>query len=227
MKELETIALEAARARAAGKPVALATVVSIDGSSYRLPGARMLIVDGKWIAGSISGGCLEDDVVLRAKDAIVRGEPAIARYDTTNDEDIVFGVGLGCKGIIDIFVEPMSAPSSGVDFIAFAGSCLRERRRGTAATVIRAIGNAPKPASRLLVSGGKAATDITDERFLTELRRTVARHVGPARTVKVSAGPDSVDVFVEQIEPPRPLVVFGAGHDAVPVVGLAKRSAGT
>ena len=222
MKELETIALEAGRARAAGKPVALATVVSIDGSSYRLPGARMLIVDGSWIAGSISGGCLEDDVVLRAKDAIASGEPAIARYDTTNDDDIVFGVGLGCKGIIDIFVEPMNAPSPRADFIEFAGTCLRERRRGTVATVLRTTGNAPRPGSRLLVGESEVATDITDERFLGELRRIVAEHAGPARTVSVSAGADGADVFVERIEPALPLIVFGAGHDAVPVVRLAK-----
>ncbi|HEX2830181.1 MAG TPA: XdhC family protein [Burkholderiales bacterium] len=222
MKELEAIALEAGRARAAGKPVALATVVSIDGSSYRLPGARMLIVDGKWTAGSISGGCLEDDVVLRANDAIARAEPAIARYDTTNDDDIVFGVGLGCKGIIDIFVEPMGAPSPRADFVEFAGSCLRERRHGTAATVIRASGAAPKAGSRLLVSDRGAITDIEDERFAAELRRVVTGGTGPARIVSVAVGSATADVFIEHIEPALPLVVFGAGHDAVPVVRLAK-----
>lgn len=222
MKELETIAVEAARARAAGKPVALATVVSIDGSSYRLPGARMLIVDGKWTAGSISGGCLEDDVVLRATDAIARGEPTIARYDTTNDDDIVFGVGLGCKGIIDIFVEPMNVPSPRADFVEFAGSCLRERRRGTAATVVRGSGDAPKPGSRLLVSERGVVTDIGDERFAAELRRVVTGDAGPARIVSLSVGSATADIFLEHIEPALPLVVFGAGHDAVPVVRLAK-----
>ena len=77
MKELETIVVEVERARAAARSVALVTVVGIEGSSYRLPGARMLIVDGKWIAGSISGGCLEDDVVLRASDAVTRARPVI------------------------------------------------------------------------------------------------------------------------------------------------------
>src|ERR1700754_4974251 len=113
MKELQKIVKEAEQARAAGKTLALATVVGIEGSSYRLPGARMLIVDGRWTAGSISGGCLEDDVVLRAQEAVSTHTPKIALYDTTSDEDIVFGVGLGCKGIIRIFIEPVARTGKG------------------------------------------------------------------------------------------------------------------
>ena len=77
MHELANIIAEADRARALGKRVALATVVDIKGSAYRLPGARMLIVDGKWVAGSISGGCLEDDVVLKSHEAIASGKALI------------------------------------------------------------------------------------------------------------------------------------------------------
>src|SRR5437868_10924462 len=107
MKELQKIVQEALRARASGQAAALATVVGIAGSSYRLPGARMLIADGKWVAGSISGGCLEDDVVLRAREAVAKNEASVAVYDTTRDDDVIFGVGLGCKGVITILIEPL------------------------------------------------------------------------------------------------------------------------
>jgi xanthine/CO dehydrogenase XdhC/CoxF family maturation factor len=224
MKELEIIAAEVRRAREAGKPAALATVVAIEGSAYRLPGARMLIVDGKWIAGSISGGCLEDDVVLRAGEAIARGEPIVTTYDTTSDDDIVFGVGLGCKGIITIFIEPVSPGERAVDFVAFAGEALGNRHAGVAATVIRTHGGLDvKAGARLLMRDGKIEEDIGNADLVEHLKRDLGS-VAPegSRIVIVKAGRGSAEVFLERIEPPTPLVVFGDGHDAAPVVRLAK-----
>ena len=222
MKELQSIVIEAQRALEAGKAVALATVVSIEGSAYRLPGARMLIVDGKWLAGSISGGCLEDDVVLRAGEALARNEALVTTYDTTSDDDIVFGVGLGCKGIITLFIEPVR-PQQQVDFIAFAKKCLDERVVGYAATVLRAHGRAAaRRGSRVLWREGEIASDVADQALSDAIMHRVseARDAPSIATIDVAGG--SVEVFIERIEPPVPLVVFGAGHDALPVVRLAK-----
>lgn len=224
MKELETIVTETQRARAAGKRAALATVISIEGSAYRLPGARMLIVDGKWIAGSISGGCLEDDVVLRAAEAIARNEALLTTYDTTSDDDIVFGVGLGCKGIIRILIEPIPEAEGSADFVRFAGSCLHDRAIGTAATIISTSGAIrAKRGARALVRDNAAVSDIDDREVVDKIRQAmpVAAELGSAiRTVALANG--SAEVFIERIEPPTPLVVFGAGHDAMPVVRLAR-----
>jgi xanthine/CO dehydrogenase XdhC/CoxF family maturation factor len=226
MKELETIVKEAAHARAAGKRAALATVVSIEGSAYRLPGARMLIADGKWIAGSISGGCLEDDVALRAKDAIERNEALVTTYDTTSDDDIVFGVGLGCKGVITILIEPIRPPDHPVDLIGFANACLQDRDAGIAATVIRTLGEvAAKTGSRLLLRArdGSVITDIADADLVAGIRSRMGQASGAgARMLTIALKHGTAEVFVEPIEPPTPLVVFGAGHDAMPVVRLAK-----
>src|SRR5688572_15888904 len=223
MKELQKIVKEAEQARAAGKTLALATVVGIEGSSYRLPGARMLIAGGKWVAGSISGGCLEDDVVLRARDAVAKNEPSVAVYDTTRDDDVIFGVGLGCKGVITILIEPLSAETrDGVDFIAFAKTCLDERTTGSVATVIQVSGDTPaRPAMRTVEKHGLRQSDIAD----TELKHAVDATLTAQtedRLVDVPLDKGSALVFVERIEPPIPLVVFGAGHDAMPVVRLAK-----
>jgi len=74
---------------------ALATLVSVEGSSYRRPGARLLwLPEGERI-GSISGGCLEEDLDLRAARVVRRGEPELALYDTTSENDLIWGVGLG------------------------------------------------------------------------------------------------------------------------------------
>lgn len=221
MKELQKIVSEAEGARAAGKAVALATVVGIEGSAYRLPGARMLIVDGRWIAGSISGGCLEDDVVLRAREAVAKNEASVAVYDTTSDDDVVFGVGLGCKGVITILIEPIGAPREDVDFIRFAGECLVERKTGMAATVIRSGGQV-RPGSRVLLRDDVQLSDI-DDRVLEDATLEAMGELSDdtaLRDLPMKKG--TALVFLERIEPPTPLVVFGAGHDAMPVVRFAR-----
>lgn len=223
MQELQKIVTEVEHGRAAGKSVALATVVGIEGSAYRLPGARMLIVDGKWVAGSISGGCLEDDVVLRAREAVAKNEASVALYDTTSDEDVIFGVGLGCKGIITILIEPIGPAGQGVDFIAFAKQCLEQRIPGTCATVIRTDGETPaKPGQRVVTRNGARLSDIADPALESAAETAMREHVDEAALVTVPLESGSALVFVERIEPPTPLVVFGAGHDAMPVVRLAK-----
>jgi xanthine/CO dehydrogenase XdhC/CoxF family maturation factor len=87
---------------------ALATLVSVEGSSYRRPGARLLwLPEGERI-GSISGGCLEEDLDLRAARVVRRGEPELALYDTTSENDLIWGVGLGCHGVVRVLIEPIS-----------------------------------------------------------------------------------------------------------------------
>lgn len=224
MKELEKIVAEAERARTSEKTIALATVVSIEGSAYRLPGARMLIADGKWIAGSISGGCLEDDVVLRAGEAIEKNAAVVATYDTTSDDDIVFGVGLGCKGVVTLLIEPIRPAGQGLDFVGFAKACLKGRATGVAATVVHVRGQLnAKPGCRMVSHAGAGTTDIDDSELKAKLTNVIEQLATPGTsliTVQLEHG--SAEVFVERIEPTTPLVVFGAGHDAMPVVRLAK-----
>jgi xanthine dehydrogenase accessory factor len=224
MKELEKIVAEAERARTSEKTIALATVVGIEGSAYRLPGARMLIADGKWVAGSISGGCLEDDVVIRAGEAINTNAALVATYDTTSDDDIVFGVGLGCKGIVTILIEPIRPAGQGLDFVGFAKACLEGRATGVAATVVQVRGEVnAKPGCRMLSHAGAGTTDIDDSELKAKLTTVIGQFATPGTSlVTVPLEHGSAEVFIERIEPPAPLVVFGAGHDAMPVVRLAK-----
>jgi xanthine dehydrogenase accessory factor len=87
------------------QPHALATLVSVEGSSYRRPGARMLLgVDG-WRGGGISGGCLEADVIEQARATLGDGQTRLAVYDTTAENDIVWGLGLGCSGLARVLIE--------------------------------------------------------------------------------------------------------------------------
>lgn len=226
MKELELIGREVEALRAAGKRAVLATVVDIAGSSYRLPGARMLIVDTQWTAGSVSGGCLEGDVVLRAREVLESGRATVVTYDTTSDEDIVFGVGLGCRGIIKVLVEPVAAQPAAPDLVEFIRQCILSRETGFVATVIRAEGNTrAAPASRLTRNAnGETHSNIEDAELRSKLEAFLARvrPSDPAQSVRFPLSEGEAEVFIEAIRPPLPLLIVGAGHDALPMARIAK-----
>src|SRR5690606_35590694 len=85
----------------------LATVVQVDGSAYRRPGARMLVTEDGNLTGAISGGCLEGDALRKAQAVIFQQKSMLVTYDTTDEDDQKFGVGLGCNGIIHVLIEPI------------------------------------------------------------------------------------------------------------------------
>jgi xanthine dehydrogenase accessory factor len=132
MKELAEILK--ARSRTDASDAVLATVVNAVGSSYRRPGAHMLIFANGDIIGSISGGCLEQDVIANAAKVRASGKATLLSYDTTTEEDVLFGVGLGCKGLIEIWLEPMSCAREMLDFCE---SLMARGENGIIATVFR------------------------------------------------------------------------------------------
>src|SRR5437870_7509678 len=105
-KETAEILARLAELKAAGRRAALATVVHIVGSAYRRPGAKFLIEETGDTLGSVSGGCLEADVREIARGVLKTGKPSLRHYSTGDDEDMVWGLGLGCNGLVDVFVQP-------------------------------------------------------------------------------------------------------------------------
>src|SRR6185437_3042562 len=93
-----------ARERAAGRPLALGLLVHTVGSTYRKPGAMLLMAGGGEYAGLISGGCLEGDLGERARAVIASGQPALVTYDLRNSDDLVWGLGLGCEGAMRVLL---------------------------------------------------------------------------------------------------------------------------
>ena len=108
VKEINKIIHSYNEACIAGRQMVLATVVHLEGSSYRRPGARMLITDDGKLTGAISGGCLEGDALQKALLVMAQQKSRIVTYDTTDEEDNDLGVGLGCNGIIQILMEPVN-----------------------------------------------------------------------------------------------------------------------
>lgn len=116
MKELQAIVRRLTRPDAV--PAVLATLVSVAGSSYRRPGARLLVLPSGERLGSISGGCLEEDVLLRAQRVASTGQAECVVYDTTAENDLVWGVGLGCHGIVRVLIERISRPPAWATVLA-------------------------------------------------------------------------------------------------------------
>jgi xanthine/CO dehydrogenase XdhC/CoxF family maturation factor len=107
MKEIRTIVRAYNSIDFTQTQAALATVVRVEGSSYRRAGARMLVLDDGTYLGGISGGCLEGDALRRAQKGIMLGRSSVITYDTTQDDDYQIGVGLGCEGVIDVLFTPL------------------------------------------------------------------------------------------------------------------------
>jgi xanthine dehydrogenase accessory factor len=156
MSELSEILDGIEERRARGEPMALATIVATSGSTYRHPGARLLIpAEGEPI-GNISGGCLESDVARIGREVMADGRPRLVSFDLTADDDALWGYGLGCNGSFEIFVE--AAPGA-----IETAEALRRQRAGCLVTVLTGpdagshrfetdAGHAPTP--RVLDEGG-------------------------------------------------------------------------
>lgn len=202
-------AFDAANVR--GERCALATVVSVEGSSYRRPGARMLVSEGGTSTGMISAGCLESDVIEHAQRVIRTGEAKLVEYNTASTSDeMAWGLGLGCNGIVRVLVEPLASGSLYLEAL----------RRSRAASVSVATVYQCAPSDRVRV-GARLVLDeegnVSHENMSDEMAARLASEV----RAQSRGGMTFAKVFIETLLPPVPLVVFGAGHDALPIVELA------
>jgi xanthine/CO dehydrogenase XdhC/CoxF family maturation factor len=215
-----------------GERCALATIVSVEGSSYRRPGARMLVREDGSTTGAISAGCLESDVVQHAMRVIKTGAAKLVEYNTASTSDeMAWGLGLGCNGIVRVLVEPLAFDSLYIE--ALRRSCTG--RPGAApvlvATVHQHTLSESAPASDLIETGARLLIDKNDdvsreklsERVAAMLESEVRAHVptrSGSRTYDVDGG--VLKVFIETLLPPVHFVVFGAGQDALPIIALAR-----
>src|SRR5437762_10371159 len=138
MSELQDVLRAIEEGRARGERMALATVVGVKGSTYRREGARLLVPAQGRPVGTISGGCLEGEVREVAADVMRQGRPRLLHFDLTADDEAVWGWGLGCNGVVDVFVEPADGAFESAGAIRRA---VQDQRDLVAVTVIGAGGD--------------------------------------------------------------------------------------
>jgi len=216
MKELKTILSEVKKVDFSIRKAALATVVKVRGSSYRSPGARMLITDdGKWV-GSISGGCLEGDALRKARMVMQSNKPMTITYDTREESNQNLGIGLGCNGVIDVLIEPIH-PEENYNSVTLFESFLQKNEPIALATIF-----SPDFAGEKLVmnSAGDFTYTVTNQDISNAIRADLAESFETKKSQAKLYG--STEVFLELIQPVVKLILFGGGFDARPVSAMAK-----
>ena len=214
MKELTEL-FEAPWHQAAHVPHAVATVLRVEGSSYRRPGARMLVdVHGR-VAGSVSGGCLEKSVISQAQATLLDGCARLLSFDTTDQDDLAFGSSLGCQGKIWIGIEFL-APGKEWPLEAVVRQVCEQREPAALLTHIFRQ-DAEIHFECTAFSGASPDTKDIPEVLRDKMDEVLCTHKNQF------VGEDASDsTLIEWLAPPIALVLFGGGPDVPPMVKLAR-----
>ena len=176
-----------------GDAIALVTLVRVEGSSYRRVGARLLIAANGDYAGSISGGCLEAEVIRKAQWMVSDGYAVVRRYSTLFDDTAEIPYGLGCGGTVDLLIEPASS----AECVALI-EAMQAALHGQETRVVTWLPDAS-----------------------TGLRREICDSTAAPRFRSAGSSSVAAEVFAERLYSPQRLLVLGAGDDAQPMVRMA------
>jgi xanthine dehydrogenase accessory factor len=207
---------------------ALATVVRVEGSSYRRTGARMLVMDdGVWVGG-ISGGCLEGDALKRARFAISRSESTLITYDTTEDDEHQIGVGLGCNGIIDVLFTPIDYNSE-KNPVEILKSCMQSRRKTHILITITGLKNINlahlKAGVVIEYLDLESLSHIQEKEIIKKIYEAVENQIliGKSAPIKIDLEQGGkLAFFIELLPPEIHLVLMGNQYDVYPLTRLSK-----
>ncbi len=184
------------KAHQRGARTALLTLAAVRGSAYRRPGAKMMMTEDGEMFGTLSGGCLEGDLLHYAVEAMKAGKALIRQYDLT--EDAMWGLGIGCKGTITVWVEPVDPEEP---FWRKFGEWISwDHRVALWAQIPQGFRRLSTP-SEVFPSASATPTDR------------------PWHSVTLY----DKDVLWDVMMPPERLIIAGAGHDAIPLAGLAEQ----
>jgi xanthine/CO dehydrogenase XdhC/CoxF family maturation factor len=220
-REISDIIAAYKEAHQQGRQTALATVVHVEGSSYRRPGARMLVEDNGRMTGAISGGCLEGDALRKALLAINQMQNKVVTYNTLDEDDVTFGVQLGCNGIVHILFEPIH-PDQPRNAIALLEKCLQQRKHAVVATLFSLKNSyAQQPGTCFFFDGETTIESIADQHLLAAVKADAAGVLENKTPLLKQYSENELQGFVELVDPPVSLVIVGAGNDAFPLVEMA------
>lgn len=229
MKEIKSILTAYQYLDHATTRAALATVVRVEGSSYRRTGARMLVMDdGTWVGG-ISGGCLEGDALKRARLAIAKTRASLVTYDTTNDDEHQIGVGLGCNGIIDVLLAPIE-PGDSNNPLAILESVVSDRRQTNVLLTITELagelnglraGNIIRYENRQSLFN--LGSEILIEAMQEAIQGVIQESKSSALAFELSDG-RTLGLFAEFLPPELHVILMGHQYDIFPLARILKEA---
>lgn len=194
----------------------MAVVTNIRGSSFRRPGAKLLVEDDAWCVGGVSGGCLEHDVREHALAVIRSGETRVLHYDTSDEASRIWGLGLGCDGEVDIVVLPIS-PASALG----PWSEVRRLLDGDLPLVLAMVAESGVGGGVAAAACGRLVDGLGDLHASAELEDAMRLALDRGHSGLHEVG--GRRVFCDVLQPPSKLLVCGAGDDARPLVTFAAR----
>jgi xanthine/CO dehydrogenase XdhC/CoxF family maturation factor len=227
MKEINEILKAYKKIDQSKTSAALATVIHVEGSSYRRMGARMLVLDsGRWIGG-ISGGCLEGDALLKAKQVMVQNKPRIVTYDTREEDAHQIGIGLGCNGLIQVLISPLM-PDDERNPLEIFRNCVDSRKETLLLTITGVNGKLSEKMAvgdmfqyeneaQFLSKFGEfdsAKTILKDIQAVLENRKSAFK--------KYATAESELGLFIEYLPPNMHLVLYGSNYDIYPFAKLVK-----
>ena len=225
MKEIREIINAYNKARKNEKRLALATLVHLNGSSYRRPGARMIVDEEGQLTGAISGGCLEGDALRKAVFCIHTQIPKLVVYDTSDEEDATIGIQLGCSGIIQVLFEPIDEndPLNPIELLKKA----IHKRQNTVLVTLYApqIKKGDTVGTSMLLEDSGEFHNNSSFQFVPE---TLMQDIKETLTIKKSSfksynlNDHTFNAFLSFISPPISLIIVGAGNDAIPLQSIAE-----
>lgn len=224
MKEIKSILNLYESVKEGKERAAIAQVVRVEESSYRREGARMLVFESGVFEGGISGGCLEGDALKRSQMAILKQQPSVVTYDTSRDDENQIGVGLGCNGIIDVLISPISEENK---IIPILKKCLGERKAHAIVTITELEGTAED-----LSLGDMFYLDVQTKEMEDCPHKDIADFVASnldeilernrSKMLDFESAAYRAKIFVELLPAQFHLAIYGDNYDVYPMLDLAK-----
>jgi xanthine dehydrogenase accessory factor len=223
MKELHEIIKAYDAAKIAGKSCVLATVVHLEGSSYRRPGARMLVLEDGLMIGAISGGCLEGDALKKALLTFTEKKSRLVTYDTSDEDDASVGVQLGCEGIIQVLFEFIDVANIN-NPIELLRKAVAKRQYAVVVTLFDLTNkkNVQIGTCFLKEQDGSVSSSIVSDSLIDILQIESLNIFEKKQPIfkEINSDGKALTAFIEFLIPPISLVVVGAGNDAVPMMQI-------
>jgi xanthine dehydrogenase accessory factor len=200
----------------------LGTIISTEGSTYQKPGAKCFISSDGTLTGLLSGGCVESDLIEHAFKVLESGVPQTLHYNFQDDGDIVWGLGLGCNGKMNIFLEPYESemnPASHIIEEFFTTSLTKQ----ICQLIVVEANNRHLIGTRWLLDPQNGQEELLNIQYPEITNYFSQNHIPLKPGVTFVGGEHQLHIYTEITTPPPNLTIFGAGPDAMPLVRIAKQ----